>query len=145
MCNKTRLFFFCCHWFFTISNGNFLDSEYNFQLFEDFEGTKTVYQDEAKLVKTIQEVKESLLQKKKHIQNYLKTKNYGNKMQNLLNLQDGFNTATPLKSYFPAINTTTSEFPTELDLYGSIKGITNKLTIVFQLPTELCYYMTIYF
>jgi hypothetical protein len=116
------LYVLLCH-LITWINGTGLDTEqnpYSFHLFENFEVTKIVYEEEANLVKIIQEIKEKLLQRKSHIEKYLQSERTQN---DLHSLKDGLRIMTPLKNYLPALNKTTSEFPRMNDMDGAVNGM----------------------
>jgi prolyl 4-hydroxylase len=102
------------------SNGEIYD-QYNFHLFENFEVTKNVYQEESNLLKTIEKVKETLQQRKNYIENYLKAIKCDK--TDLNSLKDDLSKVTPLMDYFHDLNKTTSEFPTLLDFSGAVKGM----------------------
>jgi hypothetical protein len=96
----------------------------NFHLFENFVLTKTVYQQEFQLIEKLQEIKNTLEQRREKIRKYLDwTKNNPNPNPikvalNLTELQTDLNQLKPFRTYLSELNETSNDLPTNQAYMG---------------------------
>jgi hypothetical protein len=90
----------------------------NFHLFENFVLTKAVYQQEFQLIEKLQEIKNTLEQRREKIRKYLDwTKNNPNPNPikvdlNLSELKTDLNQLKPFRKYLSELNETSNDLPT---------------------------------
>jgi hypothetical protein len=132
------------------SERDIANNPYDFHLFENFEVTKIVYQQEFKLIEKLQEIRNILVQRQEKIRKYLDLAKNSHKDSNsvdhpieafglvqrvtlnLTELQMDLKQLKPVRKSLSELNETIKDFPTNQDYDGALKGIV-RLQIAYQL------------
>ena len=90
-----------------------LNNPNNFHMFENFELTRIIYQNETKIVEKLKEMKEILLQKKALIEKILEQRKSKDQVSKTVQLLKS--SVASMKSDFAQIKDLSYEFPNTLD------------------------------
>ena len=93
-----------------------LNNPNNFHMFENFELTRIIYQNETKIVEKLKEMKETLLQKKALIEKILEQRKSKDQVSKTVQLLKS--SVASMKSDFAQIKDLSYEFPNTLDYVG---------------------------